>query len=304
MRPVFSPSDLLSFSFLVLLCGLAVFSAPVEPSMAELFATYAALAVAILAAALYRAKVGPAKKGFYLSVVATLITVPVIFNTLGPIIAGIHATTFDARLIAVDHAIFGVHPTVWLERLSTPLITSVLQLAYISYYFIPLSLGVVLIARGRFGEFEEVLFGILLCFYLSYLGYLLVPAIGPRFALSHLQSGDLQTSPLIRSIQDALNTLEKNKTDAFPSGHTAISLMSLYYAWKERQKMLFAVLIPLVTGLIISTVYLRYHYVIDVIAGIGLTGLTIALAPGLRRLFSGAPGHAVDAKSSPGPPAR
>ncbi len=195
-------------------------------------------------------------------------------------------TTFDARLIAVDHAIFGVNPTVWLERLINPLLTGLLQFAYISYYFIPLSLGVVLIARGRFGEFEEVLFGILLCFYLSYVGYLLVPAIGPRFTLSHLQTADLQVSPFIGKIQDTLNALEKNKTDAFPSGHTAVSLMSLYYAWKEREKKLFAVLIPVVTGLIISTVYLRYHYVIDVIAGIALTGLTIALAPGLRRLLS------------------
>jgi len=62
--------------------------------------------------------------------------------------------------------------------------------------------------------------------------------------------------------------------------------MSLYYAWKEREKILFAGLVPVVTGLIIATVYLRYHYVIDVIAGIALTGLTIALAPGLRRLLT------------------
>ena len=81
-----------------------------------------------------------------------------------------------------------------------------------------------LISKGRFGEFEEVLFGILLCFYLSYVCYLLVPAIGPRFTLSHLQTADLQISPFIQSIQDALNGLEKNKTDAFPSGHTAVSL--------------------------------------------------------------------------------
>ena len=248
MRPVLKPSDLLTLSFLVLLSGLAVFSAPVNPSWAGLLATYAALAVAILAAAVYRTRVGPAKKGFHLSVVATVIAVLLIFNSLGALIAGIHTTTFDARLIAVDHAIFGVHPTVWLERFINPLLTGLLQFAYISYYFIPLSLGVVLIARGRFGEFEEVLFGILLCFYLSYVGYLLVPAIGPRFTLSHLQTGDLQVSPFIETIQDALNALEKNKTDAFPSGHTAVSLMSLYYAWKEREKKLFAVLIPVVTA--------------------------------------------------------
>jgi membrane-associated phospholipid phosphatase len=290
MRPILRPSDLLTLSFLVLLSCIAVFSAPVNPQWTRLLATYAVLAFAILAAAAYRMRVGPAKKGFYLSVVATVITVLFVFNSLGALIASIHTTTFDDRLIAVDHAIFGVHPTVWLERLINPLLTSLLQFAYISYYFIPLVLGVVLIARGRFEEFEEVLFGILLCFYLSYLGYLLVPAIGPRFTLSHLQTGDLQFPPFIKTIRDALNDLEKNKTDAFPSGHTAISLMSLYYAWKAREKILFAGLIPVVTGLIISTVYLRYHYAIDVIAGIALTGLTIALAPGLRRLLSGAPG--------------
>jgi membrane-associated phospholipid phosphatase len=286
MRLVLTPSDLLTLFFLVLLSCLAGFTAPVNPQWTGLLATYGVLASAILATAAYRTRVGRAKKGFHLSVVVTVITVLTIFNSLGTLIAGMHMTTFDAQLIAVDLAIFGVTPTVWLERLISPLLTGLLQFAYISYYFIPVSLGVVLIAKGRFREFEEVLFGILLCFYLSYVGYLLVPAIGPRFTLSHLQTADLQVSPFIGRIQDVLNSLEKNKADAFPSGHTAVSLMSLYYAWKEREKKLFACLIPIVTGLIISTVYLRYHYVIDVIAGIALSGLTIVLAPGLRRLLS------------------
>lgn len=289
MRLVLRPSDLLSLCFLALLSCLARIYTPVNPTWTGLVATYALLAVAVLGAAVYRTRVEPLKMGFHLSVIIAVITVLTVFNSLGGIISGMHATTFDAGLIAADHAIFGVHPTVWLERLINPQLTSLLQFAYISYYFIPVSLGVVLIGRGRFAKFEEVLFGILLCFYLSYIGYLLVPAIGPRFTLSHLQTMDLQVSPFIQSIQDVLNGLEKNKTDAFPSGHTAISLISLYYAWKEREKILFAVLIPLVTGLIISTVYLRYHYVIDVIAGIALTGLTITVAPGLRRLFSTAP---------------
>ncbi len=289
MRPVLKPSDLLTIAFLVLLSCLAIFSAPLNPHWPTLLATYAVLAMVILATAFYRTRMGQARHAFYLSVVASVITVLQVFNSLGVLIASLHASTFDPFLIAADHALFGVHPTVWLERLIDPTLSALLQFAYISYYFIPLSLGLVLIARGRFGAFEEVLFGILLCFYLSYVGYLLVPAIGPRFTLSHLQTGDLQLSPFIGKIQEALNALEKNKTDAFPSGHTAVSLMCLYYAWKEREKALFAVFIPVVTGLVISTVYLRYHYVIDVIAGIALTGLTVALAPGLRRLLSGAP---------------
>ena len=60
MRPVLSPSDLLTIFFLAMLSGLAVFSAPVNSAWAGLFATYAALAVAILVAAAYRTRVSPA----------------------------------------------------------------------------------------------------------------------------------------------------------------------------------------------------------------------------------------------------
>lgn len=289
MLPVLKPSDLLSLAFLALLSCMTIFSAAVNPAWLKLLATYGVLAMSVLAAATYRTKVSPAKKGFYLSVVTVVVTVSLVFNSLGALIASLHATTLDAFLISVDHAIFGAHPTVWLERFISPALSAILQFAYISYYFIPLSLGIVLIARGRFKEFEEVLFGILLCFYLSYAGYLLFPAIGPRFTLGHLQTGDLQLTPLITSIQEALNNLEKNKTDAFPSGHTAVAVMSLYYAWSLRERKLFTVLVPTVTALLVSTVYLRYHYVIDVIAGIALTALTIELAPGLRRLLARAP---------------
>jgi membrane-associated phospholipid phosphatase len=302
MRPALNPSDLLTLSLLTMLSGLAVLTATVNPLWRGLLTTYGVLAVAILAAAVYRTQVGPEKRGLYLSVAATVVTVSLVFNSLGGLIASLHTTTCDALLIAVDQAIFGVHPTVWMERLISPTLSALLQIAYISYYFIPLSLGILLIARGRFGAFEDVLFGILLCFYLSYVGYLLFPAIGPRFTLSHLQTQGLQLSPFMETIQETLNTLEKNKTDAFPSGHTAVALMSLYYAWKEREQKLFAVLLPLVAGLIFSTVYLRYHYVIDVLAGIALTGLTIALAPRLRRLLTmapGRPGKAVDRVGSP-----
>jgi membrane-associated phospholipid phosphatase len=279
MRPVLRPSDLLTLFVLVLFSVIAVFSSHGNPSWAGLLATYTMLAVAIIAVAIYRTKVASAKRGFYLSILITVITVFSIFNSLGVLIAGIHKTTFDAYLISIDYALFGVHPTVWMERLISPALSALLQFAYISYYFIPISLGTVLIAKGRFGAFEEALFGILLCFYLSYLGYLLVPAIGPRFTLAQFQTGGLQVSPFIEKIQSTLNGLEKNKTDAFPSGHTAVSLMCLYYAWKTREKKLLTALTPVVAGLIVSTIYLRYHYVIDVIAGIALTVLTVFLAP-------------------------
>jgi membrane-associated phospholipid phosphatase len=286
MRIPLKSADLLSLSFIGLLSILTVLFIPSLVFWGKLLTTYFLLAAAIIALAWYRKRTARVKSGFFLHIALTVITILLIFNSLGDLIPGIWSGTFDNVLIKIDHALFGVHPTIWMERMISPLLTAILQCAYISYYFIPISLSVVLIAKGKHDEFEDALFGIVLCFYLSYLGYLLVPAVGPRFTLDHMQTTDLQAGPFIQKIQSVLNSLEHNKTDAFPSGHTAVALMTLYYAWKKKEKALSTVLIPVALGLIISTVYLRYHYCIDVLAGIALTALTIYLAPKMNVWFS------------------
>ena len=286
MRIPLKSADLLSLSFIGLLSILTVFFIPSLASWGKILTTYFLLAAAITALAWYRERTARVKSGFYLHTALTVITILMIFNSLGDLIPGIWSRTFDGVLIRIDHALFGVHPTVWMERMISPRLTALLQCAYISYYFIPISFGIVLIAKGKHDEFEDALFGIVLCFYLSYIGYLLVPAVGPRFTLDHMQTTDLQAGLFIQKIQSVLNGLEHNKTDAFPSGHTAVALITLYYAWKKKEKVLSAVLLPVALGLIISTVYLRYHYVIDVLAGIALTALTIYLAPKMNTWFS------------------
>jgi membrane-associated phospholipid phosphatase len=294
MRISFKSADFLSLSFIGLLSILTAFFIPSLASQFKLLTNYFLLAAAITALALYRKRSTTMQTGFYLHTALTVITILTIFNSLGDLIPSIWTHTSDDVLIRIDHTLFGVYPTVWMERLISPPLTALLQGAYISYYFMPISLGVVLIAKKKHDEFEDALFGIVLCFYLSYIGYLLVPAVGPRFTLDHLQTTDLKAGPFIQEIQSVLNGLEHNKTDAFPSGHTAIALMTLYYAWKKKEKALSAVLLPAVLGLIFSTVYLRYHYGIDVLAGIALTVLTIYLAPKLSTHLSRASGHPDD----------
>ncbi len=281
----FKPAEKLTLAFLALLCILVV--AGNATSMGKLLVLYAALALLAACSVLYRRIHPEGSKALYFSTIAAVITIVFVFNSLGTLIDAVHPRRFDRILIAADYAIFGVHPTIWIERFITPARTAVLQVAYISYYFMPIALAVTLIAHSRDAEFEEAWFGIVLCFYLSYLGYLLVPAVGPRFTLDHLQTRHLEAGQFITALQETLNGLERNKTDAFPSGHTAVALVSLYYAGKTGEKMLFWVLLPLVLALVASTVYLRYHYVVDVIAGILLAGITVLIAPRVERTLSG-----------------
>ena len=103
-----------------------------------------------------------------------------------------------------------------------------------------------------------------------------MPALGPRFYLDHLQTTGLQGLLVAEPLHDLLNRLEGIKRDAFPSGHTGIAVVVLYLAYQYKRN-LFWIYLPVVAALLFSTVYLRYHYIVDVIAGFGLTLLTILI---------------------------
>src|SRR4030043_1903231 len=116
-----------------------------------------------------------------------------IYQSLGNIIQHLQPD-IDPYLIRIDFLLFGVHPTVWMERWITSWLTDTMSLAYISYYFLPLILVLTLSLRGRTEEFRRTMFVLTFGYYLSFIGYILFPAIGPRFTLSHLQTVPLSGS--------------------------------------------------------------------------------------------------------------
>ena len=183
----------------------------------------------------------------------------------------------DRYLIAIDFRMFGVNPTVWLERFAAPWFVDVLALAYSSYYFLPVILALFLHFDKRQHELEHLFLAVTIGFFMSYVGYLLVPAIGPRYTLNQLQTIPIKGRWLANQLLDFLSANEVNKRDCFPSGHTGITLIVLYYA-RVYHKKLFAVLLPVGTLLILATVFLRLHYVIDVIAGFVLAALAVLAA--------------------------
>ena len=199
-----------------------------------------------------------------------------VFDSLERLVHYINPRDIDPLLIKLDYLLFNGYPTVMFENIMTPLLTDILQTAYSSYYFLPVILGIVLKIKGDNKAFDRSLFLIMLCFYLSYAGYLLMPAIGPRFTINHLHNRELEGLVITGPVQELLNRLEGIKRDAFPSGHTAIALTVVYLAWRFEKK-LFAVFLPVTLALIVSTVYCRYHYVVDVLGGMTLTLITIVL---------------------------
>ena len=182
---------------------------------------------------------------------------------------------------------FGVNPTVWIERFTWPPLTEVFQLTYSTYYLLPVILGVVLWRKKRFDDFFFWVFVLMFGFYLSYLGYIAVPAVGPRFLPSIVEA---QTKPLtgvcfFLPVRQMLDRAEGITRDCFPIGHTELTLLVLFYAYKLHRRS-FWLFLPFGIGIILSTVYLRYHYVIDVVAGALLAVAVVAVAEPLHRAIA------------------
>jgi membrane-associated phospholipid phosphatase len=139
--------------------------------------------------------------------------------------------------------------------------------------------------KRELGKFQYYGFLIALGFLVSYIGYVLVPARGPRFLLNHLQHIRLQGLWLFDRMQGTLNRLESSHYDCFPSGHTEMTLLAL---WGSRlvSKRLFRVYLFYTPSLIFATVYLRYHYSVDVLAGGVVATVLILVAPRLYKNLS------------------
>ncbi len=213
---------------------------------------------------------------------------PFVFESLGPLIAAARGSARDDLLIAADRALFGVDVTVWLERFVRPWLTDLFYVFYSSYYFIGLALLAVLWRRSH-AEARRSIFTLSFCYFVSYAGYFVLPALGPRFALASRQSVALEQTPLSRAISTTINELERTKLDVFPSGHTMIAAAVLLIAYR-RERRAFCVLLPVVLGLVLSTVYCRYHYVVDVLAGLVLAVVTV---PAGEKIYDRATGRAL-----------
>jgi membrane-associated phospholipid phosphatase len=184
----------------------------------------------------------------------------------------------DQWLADLDFRIWHANPTVWLERLHSRGLTEFLQVIYTLFVPAVLLVACLLWRRRRYAEFQYYAFLIALGFLASYIGYLLVPARGPRFLLKHLQHIPLQGMWLFQGMQKALDRLESAHYDCFPSGHTELTMLA-WWGSRMISKRLFQVYLAYTPCIIFATVYLRYHYTVDVMAGALLAIALILLAP-------------------------
>jgi len=212
--------------------------------------------------------------------------------------AGNIDSNFDLFFMHIDELLFSLQPTIWMQKLLHPIAVEYFMIAYGLFFIYPFFYLIYLLQKNQVEYFQKVMFAELIMLIVSLSCFVLFPTWGPRFVLDSQSPLFIQQTlsytesikgisipwlytltgyPSFYSMQvDLWNYLERIKTDCFPSLHTGLCLLCLIYAIRYRhvfknKKLAMWFWIVGVISLIISTVYLRYHWVIDVIAGILLT---------------------------------
>jgi hypothetical protein len=202
---------------------------------------------------------------------------PFLFLNLGHIIPLVNHHVFDQALAAADRAVLGLEAQAVLYSLPMPAWWSdLLTVAYSTFYLLPVALVVALVIR-RDPTLPRVAAALVITFLVSYAGYFVMPAYGPRATVAQARYAALPAGVVGEDVRGLLDEWEKTKTDAFPSGHTMVTLAVLFCA-RRRLRGLYHVLLPIGTLLIAATVLLSYHYVVDVLAAVPLVAGSLALA--------------------------
>ena len=123
---------------------------------------------------------------------------------------------------------------------------------------------------------RKLMAGLFTIYGLGFLGYSFVPAGGPHLALP-----DEFTVPLkgwaVTRFNASVVVRGSNGVDVFPSLHCAITCFLLFFDCQHARWRYRLYLVPCV-GLWLATIYLRYHYFVDVVAGFALAAFGLWIA--------------------------
>jgi membrane-associated phospholipid phosphatase len=212
---------------------------------------------------------------------ARLIWYPIImgisFFTLNQAVWLLDVPDADPLISRWDVALLGAPATTYVAPFEATWLTEGMMAAYL-FFFYYLIFGPLHYWLTDLRRFRNCFVGLFVLYALGFLGYSFLPAGGPHIdpALAPLHGG-----PLTRFMLPLIS-VGSNHIDVFPSIHGAASLYLLLFDYANYRKRFWILLVPTI-ALWISTVYLRYHYVVDLLGGALFMWLTILAAPRLFR---------------------
>lgn len=279
------------FAFYMLLSGLALVG-PGRPgswpavALAHGLAAAAALrwwplAPALAAAARRWPRVAVVVSDWY-----PLLLLPALYTELALLNRALYSGTyFDGLVQRWEEALFGGQPSRALAAALPHLaLSEPLHAAYLSYYAIIYGPPLLLYFARRHSDYHELLFPLMLTFFVSYLFFIYFPVQGPRY-LFPPPGGGLEAGPVYRLAHRVLEAGSAQGA-AFPSSHVAVAAMQTAMVARLLPRLMPLVAV-LTLGLAAGAVYGGFHYATDVMAGFALAAVLAVTAPRVRAGLDG-----------------
>jgi membrane-associated phospholipid phosphatase len=187
----------------------------------------------------------------------------------------------DYIIIEAEFAVVGVHPSLWFERLVSPWLTEIMMFAYFSYLPLLLIVSAILFFKREPETMDRFLTSLTIGYGVCFLLFVILPVQGPRHALADYYSLELE-GPLFRHLTGLVEKYGHLTGGCFPSPHCTAGTVMLYALLKYHRKS-FYVILPLVMLFFVSTVYGRYHYVTDILAGVLVATIAFMFEPHFER---------------------
>lgn len=211
----------------------------------------------------------------------------------------------DPLVIHLEQALFGCQPSIlFMEKLPYLILSELFYIAYFSYYIMVVGVGIALFVRNRV-QFFHFVSVISFVFYICYAIYIFLPVVGPRLFIREIEGYGLpeevwHLAPIhhfpeavmvgpFYHIMEVIYAIFEAPGAAFPSSHVAVSLCTVYFSFKYLPRIRHLHLIMALL-LCASTIYCRYHYVVDVIAGVVTAALLLPLGNWLYWKYEGKAG--------------
>ena len=187
------------------------------------------------------------------------------FEELGGLVHLVDPGWEDAKLIAFDRWLTGVNPPLWFEHLARPALTEFMEFSYFTYFVYLVILGGILYFERDREAYWSVMTYSAIGYVFGYVIAMLFPAESPYFTLAGRWHALLTGGPFTALIA-VIEKYGRVHGAAFPSQHVAGAMAALWGAWRHR-RWLFWIFLPFVACMCVSTVYVRNHYVADVLGG-------------------------------------
>ena len=189
---------------------------------------------------------------------------------------------------------------MFIQKLPWLAVSELFYASYFSYYVMIAGVGIALFLRNR-RQFFHYVSVVSFLFYICYTIYIILPVIGPRaffhqvegyalpevtqrLAVTDVYPEAVQAGPIFRLMKWVYRVFEAPGA-ALPSSHVAVALCTVFFSFRYLRRIRYVHLTVAIL-LCLSTVYCRYHYVVDVLAGLVAAAMVIPLSNWLYFRFN------------------